>query len=268
MLSPLISGLIAAGIAAGLGGIAAGAKSLSEGVFPWEDPLGFLKSEAIGVGTGAVTGGVTAGAGAALGPVLGAAGNALGIGANTGTVAAQAGAATPQTLGGVVSQAGGGLLSQIGDQGSQGIIREALKNTAVGAGLGAARDPGNPLRGAASGAAGGLAGGLVQSIGSSVYDPGTVNLGGGGGYSLQGGQGFQPRLDSAGYSLARQSLGAARPTLVERLATGGINAGSRLAGSAGSGMVRSQLTPRPGFPQPMNPYQQWGQTPYFARFGR
>lgn len=95
---------IAAAIAAGVGGAAAGITSLVNGVYPWEDPLKFMKSEAIGIGTGAVGGALGGAAGVALGPLLGA-----GSGAATGGGVGAAGGAGSGGAGGAAAGAGAGF---------------------------------------------------------------------------------------------------------------------------------------------------------------
>lgn len=97
---------IAAAIAAGVGGATAGITSLVNGVYPWEDPLKFMKSEAIGIGTGAVGGALGGAAGVALGPLLGAStGSTMGgvVGGSSSTAPAVGG-----TTGAVVGGGGGG----------------------------------------------------------------------------------------------------------------------------------------------------------------
>lgn len=284
---------IGAAIAAGLGGVAANIKSLVDGVYPWEDPLDFLKANAIGAGTGAVTGALTAGAGQALGPILSGAGEALGIGANTGTVAAQAGAATPQGLGGVVSQTGGKLLSSVGENATQAAIDQGIEqigtsftdqafgkalkelpgNVLTGAATGAAKDPDDPLRGVLSGAAGGLASSAINVGAGALMRGQTAGMWNS--TPVKDVEFTRYNPDAPAYSLARSELLAPKPAWGMQVTTqqpglggrfvGGVaGLGGRATGGVASTGVRSALTPQPHVPQE-NPYAMWG-NPYLTRY--
>jgi hypothetical protein len=313
---------IAAAIAAGVGGVAAGVNSLVNGVYPWEDPLKWMKSEAMGIGTGAVGGALTGAAGVALGPLLGGASGAaagggagaggaggaaggaaaggaegaagaLGIGTGTGTVAAEAGAALPQNMSGMVSQAAGKILGDVGAQGTQAAIGETVKNIGTsgftdqmfqnalrelpknvigGAATGAMKDPDDPLRGLLSGAAGGVvSSGINLGVGAAMrgQTAGMWNT------TPVKDIEFKYNPDSQSYSVARSELlnpskGWGMQTTMQQPGVGGrfVNAaaglGSRAAGGAARMGVRSALTPQPSVAPP-NPYAQWGNE-YLTRY--
>lgn len=326
---------IAAAIAAGVGGVAAGVNSLVNGVYPWEDPLKWMKSEAMGIGTGAVGGALTGAAGVALGPLLGAgtgaatgggtgaaggavggggaggaaagggaaggfgaaggAAEGIGVGTGTGTVAAEAGAALPQNLGGVIPAEAGKLLTDVGTQGTQAAIGEAVKdagssaftdqmfsnalrelpkNVIGGAATGAMKDPQDPVRGLLSGAAGGVVssglnlgvGALMRGQTAGMWNTTPVK-------DIE----FKYNPDAPAYSVARSELlnpnkGWGMQTTLQQPGVGGrlINAATGLGSRAASGVaqmgVRSALTPQPAVPM-ANPYEQWGNN-YLTRYQR
>jgi hypothetical protein len=269
------SGAIATGIGAGVLGAGTGLlahdiSSLVSGNYPWENPgehlLGGLKA----AGTGALSGF----AGSAVGPALGTLGESLGIATNTGTIQAAAGAPTGAlSTSGQVGSAATDLIGK-GAVATEGGLGQSLMkvggDSLISAGMGAAKNPDDPMKGAAMGAAGGVASGVVKlgsdamfkGMGSGFFNPGP-------GRDIQ--IKYQP--PSQNYSLLRDNLATPRATMASTISKpeiggqflgGAARAGSSLAGSAARMGVGSAMTSQPTAAPP-NPYAASGVTPYWMR---
>lgn len=259
-LSATAAGIAAGAIVgAGISGVAAGAMSIANEQYPWDDPGGFFLNQAKAIGMGA--------AGGALGPALGAAGSALGIGSNVGTTAAAAGAPAGAVSTGTPIGAQTAAVLQTGAAGAEGIGSKLAsagidigKQSITGGISGAARDYRNPLRGALVGAAGGAVSGGLNFAGQSTgILPSTPE------------PNFQPIGSSSGYDAGTASIMPPSPGYTSSgfgpsLGTRAMNAAGSLGVRAGTmgarSMVGNAMTPQPQQPQ-MGAYASFGIKPYF-----
>lgn len=265
----VLAGIVSAAVGgAAVGTAAAGINSLVHGQTPWDDPGGFFAAQAKGGAMGLGTGALTAGLGSALGPALGQAAQGLGIGENAGTTAVEAGAVTPTDLGVVPSQAAN-LIGSTGTQATESGVANALgnigKQSLIGAGVGVAKDPRNPLQGAVTGAVGGALGSGLNYVGQATG----ITTGGMPSRDFE----FKYQPEAPHYSLNAQQLATPPATLAStinppslggQLGAGAYGLASRgLTGIAQQG-VGSMMTPRPPMPQ-QSPWP--GIVPYWMRQG-
>lgn len=272
-MSPLISALtaigIGAGIGAGIGGVTSGIMNLIEGKTPWDDPGEWFSEHFTSGAKGAATGALTSGVGQMLGPAA----ESIGVGTNAGTIPAAEGAATQATTGGVINPVAGEILKNAGTPVAQNtagnVIKHALGRTVMSAATGTLNNPRNPGQGALMGAASSLATSGFNAGTDALFrgqGAGIINEAGNRGFSLSPDQGFHYNPDAQAYSLARESLGAARPTLAERLGSAAQNVGGRMVGRAAGMGVAGMTAPSPQL-GPRNPYEAYGRKPYWMGSG-